>query len=106
MSRRIAIRIMLSLLLLLSQQMALSHAMSHWAGTAHSEDSRLSAAVAQDQSCDQCLSFAQLAGAVGTDPCRFAPLVGTETALAGTAISPFVPDSRAPFEARAPPVIA
>jgi hypothetical protein len=32
MTRRFFIRVLLSLLLLMSQQMAISHAMTHWAG--------------------------------------------------------------------------
>jgi hypothetical protein len=111
MSRRIAIRFMLSLLLLLSQQMALSHAMSHWAGNPHvqqsaEEDSRLSAAIAQDQSCDQCLSFAQLAGAVGADTWRFAVPGAAEAALPGPAArGPWI-HSHPAFQPRAPPVLA
>lgn len=33
MTRRSILRVLLSLLLLMSQQMAISHAMTHWAGT-------------------------------------------------------------------------
>jgi hypothetical protein len=111
MSRRIAIRFMLSLLLLLSQQMALTHAMSHWAGNAHvqqsaEEDSRLSAAIAQDQSCDQCLSFAQLAGAIGADPWRFAIPSRVEGAVPGPIEGGPWTHAHPAYQPRAPPAIA
>lgn len=111
MSRKLAIRFMLSLLLLLSQQMVVSHAMSHWAGAAHvqqagEEDSRLSAAVAQDQSCDQCLALAQLAGAVGSEPFRFVPAAGDNIGILAPlhggpflAVHPY-------FRSRAPPALS
>jgi hypothetical protein len=112
MSRRIAIRFMLSLLLLLSQQMALTHAMSHWAGSSHvqqlagEEDSRLSAAVAQDQSCDQCLALAQIAGAVGSSEFHFVAGAGARLGV-GTvpAEGPFSP-AHPPFHSRAPPALS
>ena len=78
-------RILLSLLLLFSQQMALSHALSHVTATfsalqAHAaavdaadladSDSDLSNAIAQDKSCHQCLAFAQLFGPAGEHPAR------------------------------------
>lgn len=111
MSRRIAIRFMLSLLLLLSQQMALSHAISHWAGSAHSqqaaeEDSSLSAAVAQDDTCDKCLSFANLAGAIGADPFRFDPAQATQLAITGPLKNGPFSTARAAFQPRAPPAPA
>jgi hypothetical protein len=112
MSRHVALRIVLSLVLLLSQQMAITHALSHWAGPAHGQqlleegDSRLSAAVAQDQSCDQCLSFAQLAGAVGADSCRFTPPASQRLAIAGPLPGgPFL-DSHPAYRSRAPPFLA
>ena len=109
MSRRFAVRILLSLVLLLSQQMALSHALTHFAGGAHSqqtaEDSRLSSAVAQDQSCDQCLSFAQLAGTVGSDQVRFAAPGGARLPIDGPLrAGPFL-TSHPPFLSRAPPLL-
>lgn len=87
MTRRSFFRVLLSLLLLMSQQMAIAHAMSHWAGArdgaaqAHKDKdkdkdkdkavkqqhaSAMSAAFAQDQTCEQCLTFAQIAGAIGS----------------------------------------
>ncbi|WP_317202722.1 hypothetical protein [Janthinobacterium sp.] len=61
---------LLSLLLVLSQQMGISHGMSHWADAAPAARSALQDAgqdgrhaaksLAVDQSCAQCLAFAQI----------------------------------------------
>ena len=79
MTRQLFTRILLSLLLLLSQQMALSHAMSHVTAalsplTVQSGDdaNELSSAIAQDKSCHQCLAFAQLVGPLSNTPRAFA----------------------------------
>jgi hypothetical protein len=84
MIRRSTIHVLLSLLLLLSQQMAIAHAVSHWSGRAapaapaaaqqKSGDRSLSEAFALDQSCSQCLAFAQIGGVVGSAPFRFIPV--------------------------------
>jgi hypothetical protein len=84
MIRRSTIRVLLSLLLLLSQQMAIAHAVSHWSGRSgstpagaeqqQSGERSLSEAFALDQSCSQCLAFAQIGGVVGSDPFRFFPI--------------------------------
>jgi hypothetical protein len=74
MTRQVINRILLSLLLLLSQQMAFAHALSHWTATLpgstvqqHAQEaSGLSSAVAQDQTCDHCLALAQLAAPLGS----------------------------------------
>jgi hypothetical protein len=80
MIRRSTIRILLSLLLLISQQMAIAHAVSHWgdrvAPAAQGQQSgefTLAEALALDQICSDCLSFAQIGGMVGSEPFRFAP---------------------------------
>ena len=85
MMQRRLVHILLSLLLLVTQQMAFAHAMSHWSGkigavhpvvaqVAAADDNDLSSAVAQDQSCSQCLVFAQMASAIGSTPRQFVPL--------------------------------
>ncbi len=81
MTRQALVRVLLSLLLLISQQMASSHVMSHLTGslgnanaTANATaaqvqqagDASLSDAFAQDPTCHQCLAFAQMASAVGS----------------------------------------
>lgn len=105
---------MLSLLLLVSQQMAFAHAMSHWTGKIGSTrpnavlvqldtDNDLSRAVAQDRSCSECLAFAQIAGAIGSTPRQFAPLdLQTERVLA-LATTEAAPRTFCVFHSRAPP---
>lgn len=78
MNRRSIIRVLLSLLLLMSQQMAFTHAMSHWANAAN-ESAGLQndgggkplQGAAHDKNCAQCLGFAQLASAVGNSARTF-----------------------------------
>lgn len=114
MTRQSFVRILLSLLLLMSQQMATSHVMSHWrAGPAPSQaqlqpgaqadGSALLRAMAQDQSCDQCLAFAQLAGPLASHPNGFAYTDPGTTLLAS--ITPQTARARSlrAFEPRAPP---
>jgi hypothetical protein len=111
MSRQSFVRILLSLLLLMSQQMATSHVMSHWSvaqqsgpqAVRHQDGSALSRAVAQDQSCDQCLAFAQLAGPLASHAHGFA-FTDPGSALRAP-IAPQTARARAlrAFEARAPP---
>ena len=77
MTRQAFIRVLLSLLLLVSQQMASSHAMSHLTGsldrapasqTRQGASDNLSGAFAQDQSCQHFLAFAQLAVPLASAP--------------------------------------
>lgn len=117
MRRRSVIRVLLSLLLLMSQQMAMSHAMTHWAGTRdgapqlhqagkHQPERALSSSFAQDQTCEQCLAFAQIASAVGMSArsialdrpsCRTVGASPTHTRCARTPCA---------FQPRAPPILA
>jgi hypothetical protein len=113
MIRRSTIRVLLSLLLLMSQQMAIAHAVSHWSGRsapasaaqqAQSGERSLSEAFALDQSCSQCLAFAQIGGVVGSEPLRFVPAEPGSSAVCA------VPDHAAgartvcAYRSRAPPV--
>ena len=117
MHRRFFIRLLLSLLLLMSQQMVIAHAMTHWAGardgtaqlqkTGRGQDPRkVGAALAQHQTCEQCLAFAQIAGAVGSSPRCFvaggdgACATGASTTQQGCARTTCV------FQPRAPPSFA
>ncbi|MDQ1815623.1 hypothetical protein RBA41_20205 [Massilia sp. CCM 9210] len=105
----------MSLLLLMSQQMATMHVMSHWSTAAggqaqasaqarpDAEGSALSRAIARDQSCDQCLAFAQLAGPL---PSHAHGFIFADAALAPAAsISPQAARARTlnAFEPRGPP---
>jgi hypothetical protein len=109
MTRQSFIRIVLSLLLLMSQQMATSHVMSHWsvaqqAGAgAHQDGSALSRAVAQDQSCDQCLAFAQLAGPLPSHAHGFAYTDPGAALLASITPQEARARSLRAFQPRAPP---
>ena len=112
MNRQVINRILLSLLLLLSQQMAFAHALSHWTGTIdvasaerHSYDGggNLSSAVAKDQTCDHCLALAQLAAPLAATPRTFlagdngvTAFVSTDTGAHGARIVCW-------FHSRAPP---
>jgi hypothetical protein len=117
MNRRSLIRVLLSLLLLLSQQMAISHAMTHWAGSrggaaqlhkaASGQEQRgVGAAFAQDQTCEQCLAFAQIASAVGSSPRCFAFDSAATCATGASATQPGCARTTCVFQPRAPPFLA
>lgn len=107
MTRTLFIRVLLSLLLLVSQQMSMSHAVTHLAGSAQARDNEvdggLSKAVADHQSCEKCLAFAQLAGAVGTLPRAFAGIESAASDVAGAVRQPAAAASIPAFHSRAPP---
>jgi hypothetical protein len=113
MIRRSAIRILLSLLLLVSQQMAIAHAVSHWSGraapapVAHKQqpgERSLSEAIALDQSCSQCLAFAQIGGMVGSAPFGFVPAEPGTEALCADPGNPAGARTVCAYRSRAPPV--
>ncbi|MGH8853523.1 MAG: hypothetical protein ACREWI_04490 [Telluria sp.] len=112
MIRRSVFRLVLSLVLLLSQQMAMSHALSHWTSqlggpTAQlaAEDSELSSAFAHDRSCAQCLGLAQLSAPLAGSPHRFVPPeLGEVPARDGAGLAWRIRQSRH-FDSRAPPVL-
>lgn len=113
MTRRSVTRVLLSLLLLLSQQMAMSHMVSHLSGRAvpaavqhRGADGGLSKSIAQDQWCDQCLSFAQIAGAVGSPTRTFAPLDSGADPLPTLAGHSPCARTVCAFHSRAPPAAA
>ncbi len=99
-TRHILLRVLLALLLLVSQQMAMAHVVSHLSSS-HSESSGKQ--VAGDQYCGDCLAAAQLGSAT------------TNTAIpipadAGPAVAPplhvahlFLAGTACPFQSRAPP---
>jgi hypothetical protein len=111
MSRRALNHLLLSIVLLLSQQMAIAHVIAHWGARASATavqknaagDDGFSKAVAQDQGCEQCLAFAQIAGAVGQEPRSFVPPSQGTWAIAS--LAPSLVCARAPcaFRSRAPP---
>ncbi len=117
MTRQSIIRVLLSLLLLLSQQMAISHTMTHRAGTiersaqlheasGQHDERALSAAFAQDQACEKCLAFAQFASALRS-PARCFDAAGAGSCALGAAVSqPGCSRTTCVFQSRAPPSFA
>lgn len=110
MTRQIFTRVLLSLLLLLSQQMASAHALSHLAGKidgtvqAHQlDDDDLSTAFAQDQTCNQCLVFAQMATPLGSTTPHFASGDATDVLAQTLALNAPCARTVCVFQSRAPP---
>ena len=106
-SRRKLLRLALSLVLLFAQQMALVHAMSHYAGRSGQPtqgQSQVSKGLAADQACEQCLAFAQIGSALGTPNFAFyTPDAATAQDAPAVADGVFRPCPCA-FRSRAPPV--
>ena len=108
MNRRAITRVLLSLLLLITQQLAFAHAMSHLAGPAEVAAQRHAAgetakALAQDQSCSQCLAFAQLATPLGNASCAFVAATLATDARTHAVDSCVSARTALAFRARAPP---
>jgi hypothetical protein len=103
---------LLSLLLVLSQQLGIVHAVSHLSDGRHGTqlqqsqeraDSSVSKNLALDQSCDQCLAFAQIASAVGTPFYSF-PAASHAAPVASLAETPLACQRTVcVFQSRAPP---
>ena len=112
MIRRSVLHVLLSLVLLLSQQMAMSHALSHWTSQLGGPvakqavgDPELSSAFAQDRSCAQCLGLAQLAAPLANTPHQFVlPELAEVPALEAASRGWRLPQARL-FDSRAPPVL-
>ena len=110
MTRQAIVRILLSLLLLASQQMASLHVLSHLGGTMGAAavsqpapDERLAAALAQDQSCSHCLAFAQLAGPLGSSPPAFIVPKAGACAVVAAPVQPGGARTILAFNSRGPP---
>lgn len=108
---------MLSLLLVLSQQMGIAHALSHWSGNGNGgarvssvskgeRQVRAGKSLALDQSCEQCLAFAQIGSALDTAFHSFPATRTNATAVAGGVETSFHPRTVCVFHSRAPPVLA
>lgn len=110
MTRQAIVRILLSLLLLASQQMASLHVLSHLGGAIGAQgtvqtlpEDRLASVFAQDEACGHCLSFAHLAGPLGSSPPSFViPEPGTSPVVAATA-HPAGARTILAFNSRGPP---
>jgi len=114
MMRSTLFRVMLSLLLLVSQQMATAHALSHLtrsdqAGQVQAvqgqdqDQDDLSSSFAQDQTCNQCLAFAQLALPIGCSHRAFAAPELVSMAVASAEAHSAIARTRLAFRSRAPP---
>jgi hypothetical protein len=112
MARRSITHFLLSLLLLVSQQMAMSHVITHCgdlvatAEPSQAADGALSEAIAKDQSCGHCLTFAQLASAVGDTPRASAPSTAGSQAAVPNLDPAFCARTVCAFHSRAPPSAA
>lgn len=112
MIRRRLVHVMLALMLLVSQHMAMSHALSHWANareTAGSEQgaqSRIAKSLSQDQTCDKCLAFAQIAGAVGSASGNALAIDVESLSVVPRAEHVWLARSAVPYQSRAPPAVA
>lgn len=108
--------VLLALLLVLSQQLGMAHAVSHWSDFRHGSeqqqaldvtdaaDGGLSAGMALDHNCSQCAAFASLASAIDTPSFSF-PAVEFNAPQAGVAAA--LPHSARParaYDSRAPPL--
>jgi hypothetical protein len=113
MSRRAFHHFLMSLMLLIAQQMAIAHGMAHWgsrlasvtAAQKASTDGGLSKSIAQDQGCDQCVVFAQIASAVGQEPRSFVPPSAGAQAIPGASVPLARLHSPCGFRSRAPPAV-
>jgi hypothetical protein len=111
MSRRALNHLLLSIVLLLSQQVAIAHVISHWGARAATssvhataaQDDSFSKPIARDQGCEQCLAFAQIATAVGQQTRSFAPPSQGSWSIAGLAPSHVCARAPCAFRSRAPP---
>jgi hypothetical protein len=111
MNRQVFFRVVLSLLLLLSQQMASAHALSHLAGKIGdvqqlhiaADDGEASSAAALDQGCNQCLGFAQLAGPLASTYRAFVAGDAAAVMVAARAVQAICARTVCVFQSRAPP---
>jgi hypothetical protein len=112
MIRRRLVHVMLALMLLVSQHMALSHAMAHWANareTASNEqgaESRVAKSLSQDQTCDKCLAFAQIASAVGSASGNAIAIEVESISVAPQVCHADLARCDLAYQSRAPPAVA
>ncbi len=113
MIRRRLVHFMLALMLLVSQQMALSHAMAHWANAREvassnqqGADSRSASSLSQDQTCDKCLAFAQIATAVGSTSGNANAIEVATVAVAPQVCQAELARCHRVYQSRAPPAVA
>ncbi len=111
-ARRPIVYVLLSLLLLLSQQMGISHALTHCSSqraVVTAGDTRNSApakSLALDQSCEQCLAFAQIGAALDSGFYSF-PIARDNAQAVDITVAPeLCQRTICAFRSRAPPVLS
>jgi hypothetical protein len=114
--RRPIVFVLLSLLLVLTQQMGFTHALSHWSGQRTGETVQLTAqlnddddgspkAQSFDQSCEQCLAFAQIGTPLDVHVYSF-PVTSNDASAVAVASAPLLCQRTVcVFRSRAPPVL-
>ncbi|MBY0243505.1 MAG: hypothetical protein K2X55_29795 [Burkholderiaceae bacterium] len=106
---------LLSLLLVLSQQLGMVHAISHWSDSRQSGQAAQqlqqpdlekggSAGLALDHNCSQCAAFAQLASALPTQDYAFPAVAYSALAIALATAQPQRAPFTRPYDSRAPPL--
>ena len=107
------LHVLLAVLLVLSQQLGMAHAVSHWSDFRHTNERQqasdvdgkgLSAGLALDHNCSQCAAFASLASAIHTPNFTFLS-VDYSAPQAGVALQQLT-DARSAraYDSRAPPL--
>lgn len=110
MTRQALFRVLLSLLLLFSQQMATSHVMSHWSGSLDVAALTQAGAagdpatpVPKDQSCNKCLVFSQLGAPLAATFAACAAPVSASQAVDAAAVAALHSRIILAFHSRGPP---
>ncbi|MEJ7806109.1 MAG: hypothetical protein WKG03_09355 [Telluria sp.] len=110
MTRQVFFRVLMSLLLLFSQQMATSHALTHVTGSVETlamapvaSDAEKSRTAAQDQSCNKCLVFAQCGAPLGAHALSYALPEVASLPVDGATIAATHARTILAFQSRAPP---
>lgn len=111
MIRQVSLRVLMSLLLLFSQQIATSHVLTHWAGSAEtvslsSLDAETDTArIATKDQCNKCLMLAQFAAPLATGVLSYAPPELPSLPVDGAAIAAAHARTILAFQSRAPPPV-
>jgi len=108
------LHVLLAVLLVLSQQLGMAHAVSHWSDFRHSSEQQqasdvdgngISAGLALDHNCSECAAFASLASAIHTPSFTF-PSVDYSAPQAGVALlQPTGARTARAYDSRAPPLV-
>lgn len=121
-TRRSIAYALLSLLLVLSQQMGISHALSHWPDGRQAErvlrqvqnqqqnreanqEQRRAKSLPLEQSCAQCLAFAQIGSALDSPFHVFPSTHAAASAVSAIAAQPACRRRPCVYQSRAPPIL-